>query len=169
MRNVIRRTSALLAAVGLAVSVTLAGTAPANAANVTKNDRVGDAPAHLDISTVVYRNSQHAASARIQVPGLERHGLAHLIIALADTDFGYDATVRIGPDNKLKKKFVSFSNEGSQKLHCKVSATWSASKNYIVISVPQRCVDLGKGPLYLQAATGKMRDRAPAVRKLRRG
>lgn len=165
----IRRASALLAATGLAISATLAGATPANAATVTKNDRVGDAPAHLDIHSVTYRNSKDAVSTRIRVPGLERRGQAHLTIGLAGTDFGYDAKVRIGRNNKLKKRVTFFTNTSSTKLDCKVSGKWSASKGIIVISVPQTCIELDNEPLYVRATTGKFRDLAPAVSRLRRG
>ena len=169
MNTTTRRMSTLLAAAGLAASLTVAGSAPTNAAAVTKVDAVGDAPARLDISKVTYRNAATKVSTRIRVPGLERRGQARFLISKYATDAGFEVTVRIDENSKLKKRFAVVDNAGTHTRSCAVTARWSASDNYISISVPQRCIHLSPGPLYVAAATGNYLDRAPVVKRLRRG
>jgi len=158
---------ALAGAVLLACSVA----APASAQTVTREDRVGDAPASIDITRVRYAHLSDRVRVAARIPQLGDAGTADFLISRFEIfEAGYVARIRKTKDREARVSLLYYNHFDLTKRTCKgLTGMWEADK--IRLKVPRSCLK-GHRTKYVSTqfviARGEPFDEAPLVKRLRR-
>jgi len=166
------RPKSLIFAILLGIATSLIAVAPAAAARWDGTDEAGDAPAAVDISHVtVWNGSQHLIT-RIRFYDLRRNrvrGVGVTVDTGARNGEGYLVNVRW---SRSKERFVrrlwwrpDLGDLVADRLPCRgIGVDWQAGPEYlrewVKISLPQRCLGEDAGAIHLLAGTS-LRGDAP--------
>lgn len=144
MRGLIRT----VVAGGLAVAVAC-GAGPAIAATKRVDDKVADAEASLDITSVKLSYTDTAVTARIKVRKLGKEG--KFVLATSPTsksaDWDIDAIVK-RKNGHLHARAI-YIRETKSQLDCTVDASWDRTKDVVKIRMPDECNSLLAEPRIL--------------------
>jgi len=133
-----------LGAVATVLAVTAAGTADSASALTVRVHDARNTPAAVDITTVTYRNAELSARATVHVRNLHRSGTLRLLIGPVDADVMYRATVWVRSNGHLGKRLQYLTDLSTETRSCRFSATWSASRDLVRVSVPHACLRFGQ-------------------------
>lgn len=135
------RAMASLVTVAVLTATLQTGTASALSVRVTD---ATDRPATVDVTSATYRNSEFATGVTVHVRDLRRTGKVVIRIGPPDTDIMYYVTVWIRGDGTVGKRLEYVTNLSRERRACAVRAAWSASRNYVGVSVPHSCLKFGE-------------------------
>jgi hypothetical protein len=133
-----------LGAVAAVLALSTAGAVDSASALTVRVPDARNTPAAVDIATVTYRNGEFSARATVHVRDLHRAGRLRLLVGPVDADVMYRATVWVKRNGELGKRFQYLTNTGTATRSCRFTATWSASKNHVRVSVPHTCLRFGR-------------------------
>jgi hypothetical protein len=103
-----------------------------------------DAPANVDITSVIYRNQETSAGVTVHARDLQRTGTLVTVIAVPESDFSYEATVSVHSDGSLDKRLELVTPGTRRQRPCAMVAAWSPRTNAVALSVPHRCLRFGR-------------------------
>ena len=155
---------ALTAALTLLLGCTPARAEPKDTWHSVLKDKVGDAPKRADITSLSSGGNDTRTRHTLTVRDVRRSGVAVFDLSFPrERELRFTVTKRTGkaPTVKGVKRTVSYEDGTSgpwRPFGCTVRAVWSASSNYVRITIPNRCLD-GEGPWRATYTSTGARDR----------
>jgi len=130
--------------VTLAAALGISVVSPAAAETTTRRDRVGDAPASVDLLRVTYQHDRDL-SQQVRVRNLDHQANIYLFLGTRRMSPQSKYTARVWKDGgDVKRRLQVSTVEGpGEMVPCPdMRATWRPQASRVSVSVPRTCVEL---------------------------
>lgn len=146
--------------------------APAHAQTVTRQDRQGDAPPRIDVTSATYTHAADRLRVVAEIPDLGRSGTAALSLSKFGVfEAGYVVEIKKRPGRTPRTALYYYNHFDLEPRACSsVTGVWGRER--VILSVKRSCLrGHARARMFAQFGIqyGSHVDRAPAVRRLRHG